>query len=58
MLLDLTIQAYIVLTVYILLYLAGGIAMYFTVRGIVHALKAISRGSLPEKRVYQEALTQ
>ncbi len=58
MLLDLTIQAYTVLSVYILLYLAGGIAMYFTVRGIVHALKEISSGSVPEKRVYREALTQ
>ena len=53
MFLDFTVQAYTALAVYILLYLAGGVALYFTVRGIVHALKSISRGSVPEGRAYQ-----
>ena len=55
MVLDFTVQAYAVLAAYILLYIAGGVTLYYTVRGVIRTLKSISRGALPEGRTYQGA---
>ena len=57
MVFDFTIQAYTLLAVYILLYLAVGVVLFFTIKSAVSGLKSWFKGSLKEGAPYQGALT-
>ena len=54
---DFTIAAYTLLAVYILLYVAVGAALFFTIKSTVLGLKSLFRGSLKENAPYEGALT-
>jgi len=57
MVLDFTIQAYTILAVYLLISLAVGFALYFTIKSTILSLRSLFKGSLKEGTPYQEALT-